>query len=63
MSHQASFKSGMLQAVWTLRNAANTHEAEAALSKKVVESEGHNFAARILRSYANGLEIDAEKQS
>lgn len=62
MSHQANFAAGMMQAVWTLRNAANTHEAEAKLSKKVVESEGHNFAARILRSYANGLEIDAERK-
>lgn len=56
----SSLKAGMTQAVWVLRNAANTHEAEAALSKKVVESEGHTFAARVLRSYANGLEMDAE---
>jgi hypothetical protein len=56
-----SLRAGMMQAVWTLRNAANTHEAEAALNKKAVESEGNSFAARILRSYANGLEMDAEK--
>lgn len=52
---------GLTQAVWTLRNAANVHEADAALSKKVAESGGHAFTARVLRSYANGLEMDANR--
>lgn len=56
-----AFQDGMVQAAWTLRNGANVHEAEATISKKVVESEGNNFAARILRSYVSGLIIDAER--
>lgn len=58
---RGSFVGGVLQAVETLRHASGKHEAEAAASKKVVESEGNMFAARILRSYANGLEMDAER--
>jgi hypothetical protein len=57
----SAFQDGLIQAAWTLRNAANTHEAEAAVGRKVAENEGNAFAARILRSYANGLIMDAEK--
>lgn len=60
-TYAAGFKAGMLQAVQTLRIAAGQHCAEAADSRKVVESSGHLFAQRILASYANGLEMDAEK--
>ncbi|MDO8800084.1 hypothetical protein [Phenylobacterium sp.] len=56
-----SFKSGMLKAMATLHYASAQHYADAVASKKVVESEGHTFAARILQSYANGLEMDAER--
>lgn len=57
----AGFAGGLLQAAWILRNAANNHEADALLSKSVTVSGGHLFAARVLRSYANGLDIEAGK--
>ena len=57
----AGFKAGMIQAVWSLRNAALTHEAESVASKKVVESQANLMAARLLRSYANGLEMEADR--
>lgn len=56
-----SFKGGMHEAVKILRDAALLHEAENVASKKVVESEANLMAARILRSYANGIEIEADK--
>lgn len=57
----SAFQDGITQAAWTLLNAANVHDADATIGKRIAEIEGNAFAARILRSYANGLIMDAEK--
>lgn len=59
--YAGGFTAGLLQAVKTLRAASGQHEAQSAGNNKIAESEGHRFAARLLRSYANGLEMDAER--
>jgi len=55
----AGFRAGMYEAANTLRLAATDHEQVSAASKKVLDAQANDLAAAILRSWANGLEINA----
>ena len=59
--YSAGFKAGMAEAANTLRAAANEHDVEAASSKKVLESQAHQLAAALFRSWANGIDINSDK--
>lgn len=51
---------GLRRAAEILREYAAWNERGAAHSKRVAESQGMTFAAVILRSYANSLDIEAD---
>lgn len=56
-----SFKGGLHQAAFILRSDASMAETSSILTKRVAHSSGDLFAAALLRSYANGLEMEADK--
>jgi hypothetical protein len=59
--HAQSYHDGLMRAAEVLRVAAYDYETEAAESRKIHASEGARFAAVILRSWANGIEMEAGK--
>lgn len=60
-AYAAGLKAGMIKAMIVLHEASVRYYADAEANKKIAESEGQRFAARILQSFANGLEMEAEK--
>ena len=59
-SYVEGFVAGLKEAANTLRMAANDHSVEAHNSKKVLEAQANELAEAILRSWANGLDIQAD---
>lgn len=57
----SGFKEGMLEACRTLHEAAVQHHKDADASRKVLDEHAHRLAAHFLQSWANGLEINAQK--
>lgn len=55
------FKAGMLEACRTLHEAAVQHHNDAEKSRKVLDIHAHRLAAHLLQSYANELEINAQR--
>lgn len=55
------FCDGLNEAARTLREAARGHMEDGAASKKVLEAQAHQLAAALLASWANGLQINAER--
>jgi hypothetical protein len=55
------FRTGLMEAAHTLRTAAEEHRADSRASKKVLEAQAHELAAVLLGSWANGLEINANR--
>lgn len=50
-----------MEAVHTLRTAAEAHRADSRASKKVLEAQAHELAAALLGSWAEGLAINANR--
>jgi hypothetical protein len=59
--HDQAYRDGLMRAAEMLRNAAYDYETESAESRKIHASEGARFAAILLRSWANGIEMEANK--
>ncbi len=57
--HDDAYRAGMWKAITMLREAAMGYEQTAADERKIHASEGARFAATLLRSWANGIEIEA----
>lgn len=53
------FHAGISEAARAMREAAREHTEQCAATKNIVEAQGHQFAATVLASYANGLLINA----
>ncbi len=60
-SYAAGFKDGLNEAAHTLRVAADNHDFDAEVSKKVLESQAHKLASALFRSWANGIEMNANR--
>lgn len=60
-AYNQGFKAGMAEAANTLRIAANGHDDEAESSRKVLESQAHQLASVLLRSWANGIDINSDR--
>lgn len=56
-----AFADGIERAARLLKESANRHDVSGRDRRAIAESQGHNFSATILRSYANGLDIEADK--
>lgn len=54
------FGDGMREAALTLRGSADDHENLSKQSKKVLESHAHLLASALFRSWANGIEMNAD---
>lgn len=63
LSYSQGFGDGVREAANTLRNAARDHLDQSKTSKKVLESQAHLLAASLLASWANGLDINADRSS
>jgi len=59
--YSEGYRDGLRRAVEILRSGAESEEFEAKTSHKIYVAEGAKFAATILRSWANGIEIEANK--
>lgn len=55
------FRSGLMEAVHTLRTAAEEHRADSRASKKVLEAQAHELAAAVIGSWAEGICINANR--
>lgn len=60
--HDDAYRAGLMRVAEILRNAVYDYETEAAESKKTHIAEGARFAAVLLRGWANGIEIEANKE-
>lgn len=60
MSDQA-YRNGLHRATEILREGAAEYEREAAETSKVADQCARQMAATLLRSWANGIEIEAGK--
>lgn len=59
--HEQAYRDGLHRAAEILREGAGRYEREAADSKSVLDTSARELAARLLRSWANGIEIEANK--
>lgn len=59
-TYEAGFERGLREAAEMLRHHAGDYEKDYLASKKVAEGLGQYFAANLLRSFANGLEMRAD---
>jgi hypothetical protein len=55
------FYDGLMEAARVLREAAEDHRNQARETRKVLESQAHELGAAVLGSWANGLEINANR--
>lgn len=61
LDYLGGFVAGLREAAHTLHEAARQHSADGEKSKKVLEAQAHQLAAALLGSWANGLEINADR--
>lgn len=57
----SEWQGGMMEAVRILRKGAQEYEDASKQSRKVLDIQVNELAASLLRSWANGIEIDASK--
>lgn len=55
------FRAGVHEGARMLREAAYDHLRDCQESKKVLEAQAHQLASVLLSSWANGLDMNAEK--
>lgn len=55
------FHAGCCEAARMLREAANEHTQVAEQSRKVLDKQANELAAAILLSWANGIEMNANR--
>lgn len=59
--YDQGFRDGLAEAARMLRHAAEDHMGDSKASKKVLEGNAHSLAAALFYSWANGIEMAAEK--
>jgi hypothetical protein len=60
-TYEQGFHDGLMEAARVLREAADDHRSQARENRKVLESQAHGLGAALLGSWANGLEINANR--
>lgn len=55
------FRAGLHEGARTLREAALEHYRDGEAAKKILETQAHQLAGALLSSWANGLDMNAEK--
>lgn len=58
-SYEQGVCDGLMSAARILWNAAEDHQTQGSLSRKVLDTHAHQLAAELLKSWGNGLEIKA----
>jgi hypothetical protein len=59
--HAQAYRDGLMRACAMLREAATNYDRDATEDRKIHASEGARFAAVLLRSWANSIEMEAGK--